>query len=82
MLIINILIMFVTIYIVYKTYKHLNMKGKNIHILFFIISIVNLIVFPIYLYKEYSGGYEKVNYNTNLYKPLNHHYIINNYLKR
>jgi len=66
---------FLTIYFYKKVDK------KDINIIFVMVSSILLILAILTSYKEYTGGYSKVNYNTNIYKPMNVTNIYKEYFK-
>jgi len=72
----HIIIILLSLFIMYKTYKYINKKNKNKEIIIFIISTINIIVYPIYAYKDINGDYKKINYKTNVFKPLNINILI------
>lgn len=57
-----------SIYLTFYSLK--NIKKNDFLIFLFIGSIVTNIVYPIYLYKHMTGGYDNVNYNTNVFNPI------------
>jgi hypothetical protein len=56
-------------------YFYKRIEKKDRYIILSMISTVILIIATLTTYKEYTGGYKTINYNTNIYKPMNFSYI-------
>jgi len=56
-------------------YFYKRIEKKDRYIIISMVSSIILIISILTTYKEYTNGYDNVNYHTNIYKPMNFTYI-------